>query len=67
VGLIKIISLSQLSDEIIDKMLFEYEQKFKHTGSISMSTRKDGLVSVFSNKGKMLFDDQGNEQNKSGD
>jgi hypothetical protein len=61
VGIIKVVSLSDLSDEMIGKMLFKYEKKFQYFGPIGMSTRKDGLVSVFSNRGKMLFDDQGNE------
>lgn len=57
----KIVSLSEIPDDTINKMLFKYEQKFKYNGGIAVSTRKDGLVSVYSNKGKMLFDDQGNE------
>lgn len=57
----KITSLNQIPDSTLDIMLLKYRQKFNYLGGIGMSTRKDGLVSVYSNKGKMLFDDQGNE------
>jgi hypothetical protein len=41
----------------MQEMLYKYAVKFNHTGSIGVSTRKDGLISVYSNKGKMLFND----------
>ena len=49
--------LKLIPNEKIQEMLYKYEVKFNHTGPIGVSTRKDGLISVYSNKGKMLFND----------
>ena len=49
--------LRTISDQDMNRMLELYSIKFNHSGSIGVSTRKDGLISVYSNKGKMLFND----------
>ena len=49
--------IKRIPEDKMQEMLYKYCIKFNHMGSIGVSTRKDGLISVFSNKGKMLFND----------
>lgn len=56
--------LKTISDENMQRMLDIYAKKFNHSGSIGVSTRKDGLISVYSNKGKLLFNDNFEEVQK---
>lgn len=50
--------LKQISEEDMNRMLSMYEQRYNYSGSIGVSVRKDGLISVYSNRGKILFNDK---------
>ena len=56
-----ITDLKSISDQDMAKMLDIYSKKFNYSGGICVSTRKDGLVSVYSNHGKILFRENAEE------
>ena len=51
--------LKRISDADMNKMLSIYEDRYNYGGSVCVSTRKDGLISVYGGRNpKMLFDDR---------